>query len=65
MATESRTLIYLALIANGVIAVIKFIAAAISGSSAMLSEGFHRIEEAIQEELPEATRIFIELEPGL
>lgn len=45
MATESRTLVILALIANGIIAVIKFAAAAISGSSAMLAEGFHSVAD--------------------
>ncbi len=45
MATESRTLIILALIANGIIAVIKFIAAGISGSSAMLAEAFHSVAD--------------------
>lgn len=114
MATEPKTRINLALIANGVIAVVKFIAAAISGSSAMLSQGFHSVADtgnrlsllratavsrhlpdtqhpfgrgkalyfwsfivavfpfvggaviAFREgaEIPEATRIFIELEPG-
>ncbi len=45
MAAESRTLILLALIANGLIAIVKFIAAAISGSSAMLAEGFHSVAD--------------------
>jgi cation diffusion facilitator family transporter len=38
---ESRTLVILALVANGLIAVLKFVAAAITGSAAMLAEGFH------------------------
>jgi cation diffusion facilitator family transporter len=41
MASGSKKVIYAALIANGIIAVIKFIAAAITGSSAMFSEGIH------------------------
>jgi cation diffusion facilitator family transporter len=45
MATESRSLVVLALIANAVIAVVKFIAAGISGSSAMLAEGFHSVAD--------------------
>lgn len=45
MATSSRTLVVLALIANAIIAVVKFIAAAISGSSAMLAEGFHSVAD--------------------
>jgi divalent metal cation (Fe/Co/Zn/Cd) transporter len=118
MATESRTLVILALIAKGVTAVVKSIAAGVSGSFAMLSTGFHSVAEtgnqrfllpgpaaaryspdgchplgrgkelsswsltvaarvfvggaviafleALQRsEVPEATRIFIELEPGL
>ncbi len=87
MATESKTLVLLALIAFGVIASVKFIAAAISGSSAMQSAGFHeassarrmlprrmlpmqqavidRVETAMRAEVREATRIFVEFEPGL
>lgn len=45
MATESRGLVVLALIANAIIAVVKFIAAGISGSSAMLAEGFHSVAD--------------------
>ncbi len=43
MATSSKKVIYAALIGNGLIAVTKFIAAAITGSSAMLSEGIHSL----------------------
>ena len=45
MATESRSLVILALIANSAIAVVKFIAAGVSGSSAMLAEGFHSVAD--------------------
>lgn len=44
-SSESRKLVILALIANGLIAVVKFVAAAISGSSAMLSEAFHSVAD--------------------
>ncbi len=43
--TESRVLILLALTANSLIAVFKFIAAAISGSAAMLAEAFHSLAD--------------------
>ncbi|MGI9610545.1 MAG: cation diffusion facilitator family transporter [Acidimicrobiia bacterium] len=40
-SSESKTLIILALVANALIAVMKFVAAAVTGSAAMLAEGFH------------------------
>lgn len=43
MAAESRTVLVAALIGNAVIAVTKFVAAAITGSSAMLAEGIHSV----------------------
>ena len=46
MATESKRLVILALMANVGIAITKFIAAAISGSSAMLSEGIHSLADS-------------------
>ena len=45
MASESRRLVVLALIANATIAVTKFIAAGISGSAAMFSEGIHSVAD--------------------
>jgi len=46
MAGESKRLVVLALIANAGIAITKFVAAAISGSSAMLSEGIHSLADS-------------------
>ncbi len=43
MAGSSRKAIYAALIGNGLIAVTKFVAATITGSAAMLSEGIHSL----------------------
>lgn len=44
MATQgSKKVIYAALVGNGLIAIIKFIASAITGSSAMLSEAIHSV----------------------
>lgn len=41
MASSSKKVIYAALIGNGLIAITKFFASTITGSSAMLSEGIH------------------------
>ncbi len=43
MAGSSKKVIYAALIGNGIIAVMKFFAAAFTGSSAMFSEGIHSV----------------------
>lgn len=43
MSTSSNKVIYAALLGNTLVAITKFIAAAMTGSSAMLSEGIHSI----------------------
>ncbi len=43
MASGSKKVIYAALFGNGLIAITKFIAASITGSSAMFSEGIHSL----------------------
>jgi cation diffusion facilitator family transporter len=43
MAGSSKKVIYAALVGNSLIAITKFVAAAITGSSAMLSEGIHSL----------------------
>ena len=43
MAHGSKKVIYAALAGNGLIAITKFVASAITGSSAMLSEGIHSL----------------------
>lgn len=43
MAGSSKKVIYAALVGNALVAITKFIAAALTGSSAMLSEGIHSI----------------------
>jgi cation diffusion facilitator family transporter len=45
VASESKRLIVLALIANMAIAITKFVAAAVSGSAAMLAEAFHSVAD--------------------
>lgn len=46
MASDSKRFVILALVANVGIAITKFFAAAISGSSAMLSEGIHSLADS-------------------
>jgi cation diffusion facilitator family transporter len=43
MAQESKTAVVAAIIGNAAIAVIKFVAGAVTGSSAMISEGIHSV----------------------
>jgi cation diffusion facilitator family transporter len=49
MASSSKKVIYAALIGNGMITVTKFIAATLTGSSAMLSEGIHSTVDTINQ----------------
>ena len=43
MASGSKRVIYAAMVGNGLIAIAKFVGAALTGSSAMLSEGIHSL----------------------
>lgn len=43
MASESKTAVFAAIVGNLAIAIMKFVAAALTGSSAMLSEGIHSV----------------------
>jgi cation diffusion facilitator family transporter len=51
MATDNKLIVYAALAANIGIAVAKFIAAALTGSAAMLSEGVHSFVDSVNEVL--------------
>jgi cation diffusion facilitator family transporter len=46
MAGESRKAVYAAIVGNTIVAIIKFIAAFFTGSSAMISEGIHSLVDA-------------------
>ena len=48
-ANSSRLVVYAALLGNLAVAVVKFIAAAVTGSSAMLSEGVHSLVDTINQ----------------
>jgi len=49
MAAESRRLVIFALIANAAVALTKFLAAAVSGSSAMFAEGVHSVADTLNQ----------------
>ncbi len=51
MASGSKKVIYAALVGNGAIAVTKFIAASLTGSSAMFSEGIHSVVDTFNQTL--------------
>ncbi|HSM01631.1 MAG TPA: cation diffusion facilitator family transporter [Acidimicrobiia bacterium] len=46
MASGNRAIVLAALVANSLIAVLKFVAASITGSTAMLAEGFHSVADS-------------------
>lgn len=49
--SKHLTVVYAAMVANGIIAVAKFVAAAATGSSAMLSEGIHSVADTANQGL--------------